>query len=58
MIYIVILSLILKNWYCFLIAISNCFMFVPVFILGHTLPVYRTSATILINETEDRPFGR
>ena len=33
-----------------------CFVCVPAFILNHTMPVYRTSATILINETEDRPL--
>lgn len=48
-----ILSLVLKNWYWFIIALVISLMFVRWYV-GHTLPVYRTSATILINETDNR----
>ncbi len=52
---LVIFSLIIKNWYWFVIAIVVAF-FCARFYIGHTMPVYRTSATILINETEERPL--
>jgi tyrosine-protein kinase Etk/Wzc len=51
----VILSLIIKNWYWFLIAIIIG-LFCARFYIGHTMSVYKTSATILINETENRPL--
>lgn len=51
----VILSLILKRWYLFIIAIIVSFL-VARFYINHTMTVYRTSCTILINETEDRPI--
>ena len=52
----IILSLILKNWYWFVIAVTIAAVCVRLYV-KHTLPVYRTSATIMINETEDRPTG-
>jgi tyrosine-protein kinase Etk/Wzc len=51
----VFLSLILRNWYWFIIGIVIA-LFCVRFYVNHTLPVYQTSATILINETEDRPI--
>ncbi len=51
----IILSLILKNWYWFVISIIIA-LFCVRFYVGHTMPVYRTSAILLINETEDRPL--
>jgi tyrosine-protein kinase Etk/Wzc len=51
----VIFSLIIKNWYWFILA-TVISLFCARFYLSHTMPVYRTSATILINETEDRPI--
>jgi tyrosine-protein kinase Etk/Wzc len=52
---LVILSLILKNWYFFVITSVIAF-FGAHFYLGHTMPVYRTITTIQINETGDRPL--
>lgn len=51
----VILNLIIKNWYWFAVftAIS---LFCARFYIGHTMPVFRTSTMLLINETEDRPL--
>jgi len=51
----VILNLIVKNWYWFVIftAIS---LFCARFYIGHTMPVFRTSTMLLINETEERPL--
>jgi len=52
----IILSLILKNWYWFIITAAIA-LFVVRFYVKHTLPVYRTSATLLINETEESRFS-
>lgn len=52
----VIFSLILKNWYWFL-ATAVIALVIVRFYVNHTLPVYRTSATVLINETEDSRFA-
>ncbi len=52
---IVIISLIIKNWYWFLITLIVA-LFGARFYLNHTIPVYRTSATLLINEAEERPI--
>lgn len=49
----IMLSLLLKNWYVFVISIAIG-LFLANFYLGHTLPVYLTSSTILINETGER----
>lgn len=51
----VVLSLFLKNWYWFILSILVAFAGTR-FYIGHTLPVYQTSVTILINETGDRPL--
>jgi tyrosine-protein kinase Etk/Wzc len=48
----IIFSLIVKNWYWFLIAIVIALICARLYI-GHTMPIYRSSATILINETEN-----
>jgi len=52
---VVILSLITKNWYWFIISIVIA-LFCARFYIGHTMPVYSTSTLILINETEERPL--
>jgi len=51
----VILSLIIRNWYFFVVAIAVA-LFGARFYINHTLRVYETSLTLLINETEDRPI--
>ncbi len=51
----VFLPLILKNWYWFIL-VTGIALFCVRFYINHTLPVYRTSATILINETGERSF--
>jgi capsular exopolysaccharide synthesis family protein len=50
-----IVPAILKNWYWFVITIGVA-LYLGRFYLGHTLPAYRAFATVLINETEDRPL--
>ena len=50
-----IISLLLKNWYWFILATAVAIMAVRLYI-KHTMPIYRTSATILINETGERPM--
>ena len=50
-----ILKILVRNWYWFFIFIILGLFFAR-FLLSHTLPVFNTSATILINETEDRPL--
>jgi tyrosine-protein kinase Etk/Wzc len=52
---LMILSLILKNWYIFLIAIIIAFFGAHLY-LGHTMPIYRSTTTVLINETGGRPL--
>ena len=51
----VFIPLILKNWYWFVFALVVALVGVR-FYMNHTMPVYRTSATILINETGERSF--
>jgi len=51
----VILKLLQKNWYWFILS-TLLALFLARFYLGHTLPVYQTSVTVLVNETEDRPL--
>jgi tyrosine-protein kinase Etk/Wzc len=53
---LVILSLILKNWYFFLIAIIAAF-FGARFYLSHTMRVYKSTTTIQINETGERTLA-
>ncbi len=50
---IVLLQLFLRNWYIFLVVIVVAF-FAARYYISHTLPIYRTSVTLLINETDDR----
>ncbi len=50
-----LVPLVLKNWYWFVISIAIA-LFLGRFYINHTLPVFRTYATVLINETEDRPL--
>lgn len=50
-----ILSLLIRNWYLFAIGIIIS-LFLARFYINHTMPVYQTSVTMLINETEDRPL--
>lgn len=52
---LIILNLIKKNWYWFIIGLVIGMLAVR-FYIGHTMPVYQTSTTLLINETEDRPL--
>lgn len=47
----VILSLLLKNWYLFVIAVILA-LYIARFYIGHTMPVFRVSTSILIFETE------
>jgi len=49
-----ILPLITRRWYWFVITIFVALVIAYQYI-GHTLPVYRTSATILVHDSEDRP---
>lgn len=49
----VILSLVLKNRYYFLISLIVAFFSAQLYI-RHTLPVYKSTTTILINETSER----
>ncbi len=50
-----LLAIIFKNWYWFVLALLLAHLVVR-FHIRHTMPVYRTSSTILINETDDRPL--
>ncbi|MFZ2340215.1 MAG: polysaccharide biosynthesis tyrosine autokinase [Bacteroidales bacterium] len=50
-----LLSILFKNWYWFALVLILAHLAVH-FYVRHTMPVYRTSATILINETDDRPL--
>lgn len=52
---LVIISLLKDNWYFFLIAVLIALSCAR-FYIGHTLPVYQTTATVQINETGDRPM--
>ena len=52
---LVIFNLVKRNWYWFVIA-TFATVFAARFYIGHTMPVYQTAVTILINETEDRPL--
>lgn len=52
----IIISLILKNWYWFIIT-ATVAMFIVRFYVSHTLPVFRTSTTVLINESGDNRFA-
>lgn len=49
------MPLVIKKWYWFIIAIAVA-VYCSRLYVDHTMPVYRTSATILINETESRPI--
>lgn len=49
----VIISLVLKNWYILIITVVLAF-FCSRFYINHTMRVYKTSTTILVNETGDR----
>jgi tyrosine-protein kinase Etk/Wzc len=48
----VILSLILRNWYYFIVCIVASILAARVY-LSHTMPVYETFATVLINEEQN-----
>lgn len=48
----IIFSIVAKNWYWFIVAIVIALFCARIYI-GHTMPVYRSSATILINETDN-----
>jgi len=50
-----VITLLLRNWYIFAITIAAS-LFVAYFYIGHTMPVYETSISVLINDTEDRPL--
>lgn len=52
---IVFFTLILKNWYFFVIAIAISLFGARLYI-NHTLPTYISAVTLLINETEDQPL--
>lgn len=52
---LVIFNLLKRNWYWFVLS-SIFTLFCAKFYIGHTMPVYQTAVTVLINETEDRPL--
>lgn len=52
---VVILSLILKNWYFFVFTLIIALICAH-FYIRHTMPKYRVSTTILINDTGERPI--
>ena len=49
---LLILNLILRNWYLFAISIVLALLLAR-FYISHTMPTYQTSVTVLINDTED-----
>ncbi len=49
-----ILNLLKKNWYWFIVC-TLISLFCARFFIGHTMPVYQTAVTVLINTTENRP---
>lgn len=49
----VILPIVLKYWYWFVISIALALL-ASAWYIRHTMPVYRTTATILVNERDDR----
>lgn len=51
----VVFSLLIRNWYWFVISTAVT-LFIAHFYIGHTLPTYQTTITVLVNETEDRPL--
>ena len=52
---LVLLPLIVKNWYWFIIALVIT-LYGARWYIGHTMVIYRTSATILVNDREDAPL--
>ncbi len=48
-----IVPLVLKNWYWFLISIALAII-ASNWYIKHTMPVYRTTATILVNDRDER----
>jgi tyrosine-protein kinase Etk/Wzc len=48
----IIFSLIIRNWYWFLITLAGALL-VARFYISHTMPMYRVSASILINEERE-----
>ncbi len=52
----VVMSLILKNWYYLVIGVIVALLGAR-FYIGHTLPSYLSTTTILINETEERTLA-
>ncbi|HQG63825.1 MAG TPA: polysaccharide biosynthesis tyrosine autokinase [Bacteroidales bacterium] len=50
-----VFNLLKKNWYWFVLTTLFA-LFGAKFYLSHTMPLYQTSVTVLINETEDRPL--
>jgi tyrosine-protein kinase Etk/Wzc len=53
---IMILTLLKEKWYFIILGLILAFI-IARFYIGHTMPVYRVSATILINEGEERATG-
>ncbi|MBN1386956.1 MAG: polysaccharide biosynthesis tyrosine autokinase [Bacteroidales bacterium] len=51
-----ILTILKDNWYYILLGLFIALV-IARFYIGHTLPVYRVSATILINQGEERALG-
>lgn len=51
-----ILFLIIKNWYIFAISLVVALVIARLY-LGHTMPVYNVSATLLINEPEKKSLS-
>ena len=53
---ILILTLLKDKWYYIILGLILAFILAR-FYIGHTLPVYRVSASILINQIEERTLG-
>jgi capsular exopolysaccharide synthesis family protein len=52
---IALIPQVLKNWYWFMVTIPIALLCAR-FYISHTLPIYRSYATVLIDETDDRPL--
>ena len=52
---IALIPQVLKNLYWFMVTIPIALLCAR-FYISHTLPIYRSYATVLIDETDDRPL--
>ena len=51
----IIIALLAHNWYWFIISVAVAVFGARLYI-NHTMPLYETSVTVLINERDDRPL--